>query len=131
MKNITIGFFTLSEDGRKVVGTEYSNVRVEMGYTLGGYGGMDWTKRSRGYQLRITPGIFDGGNSQYVLIGGYGAGGFVHIEDATRFSAKRLKELADSVDLAAVNAAFVLKDTVAMKLAVKGARETQMTEIKQ
>lgn len=118
MNKIIVGYFTLTEEEKKSIGTEYNEVEVDVRYELGGYGGFDWTKRPRSYQLAVTPLARSAGSRQYVLMGGYGAGGYVTLEETARKSQKRMEALSASVNLTALKTAFIARDTVGMKQSV-------------
>lgn len=118
-KQFTVGEFALSEAERAQVGTSYPTVEVSVVYTLGGYGGLDWTLRKRGYQLHVTPCEKKDGFRTTSIGVSYGSGGFIHIEDAARFNARRCAELGKSVSLAEVKQAFLSKSVEALKATVR------------
>lgn len=108
MKNeIIVGSFSITDAEKKALDGRYNTIEVSIRYTLGGYGGLDWTYRPRGYQLVITP-YQDGGGFRETSIGyGPSAGGFITLEEAKRKSQKRMQEIAGSVDMAMIKKAYV------------------------
>jgi hypothetical protein len=83
-------------------GIEYPTLEIEVRYTLGGYGGFDWTHRPRGYQVAVTPCRIkvseNGFTSRESTMMGENSGGFVTVEEAKRKSQKRMQQIADAID---------------------------------
>lgn len=104
MNNIHIKDVPLSETERKNSGIRYSTLSIELSYSLGGYGGFDWTKRPRGYRLFISPcDVNEYGNglisrTSTLLGNSKESSSFITIETTKRFNRKRMTQLASVVD---------------------------------
>lgn len=103
MKNLTLvsnkrsikGFFPLKE---KI--DRYSTLEVEVYYSLGGMNYFSGTTQPRGYKVGFQPCNHGENTTEYTMMSGNPKveGGYVGIESANRFNAKRLAELAELVD---------------------------------
>lgn len=77
----------------------YSQVEICVYYSLGGANYFSGNTNPRGYKVSITPCEVSKGMVSYTLLGGEReSGGYVAIEGAARFKAKRLAELAELID---------------------------------
>lgn len=79
----------------------YNALRISYYYNKGGYSGMDWTYKERGYYCAISPVTLtqrEYGWSEESSLYGKNSGGFVIIEPTTRFNKKRFDELKNRVE---------------------------------
>ncbi len=113
MDKIEVGTIELTPEEKKDAGMRYSTIEIAIRYELGGFGGLDWTERKRGYQLDITPcAIIDYGNGHKgrETTGGCStldSGGFILIEETKRKSKKRMETLASKVDIEKVKELYL------------------------
>ena len=118
--SILVGISHLTDEEMQAIDCPYSTVEVKVRYHLGGYGGFDWKYQPRSYQLSITPyEQLENGMRKSTLYGGWEAGGFIPIEEVSRKSQKRMRELADKVDLSVVKNAWLKKDVAALQQAAR------------
>lgn len=94
--------FTDPHDIENNGGKRFLDLSID--YTLGGYSGLDWTKKERGYRLDITPynlNVREYNGKKYTSretsYGGVKSGGFVFLVGTTRKSAKKMQSLADAM----------------------------------
>ena len=75
---------------------EYKTLEVEVYYSLGGYSYFSGATNPRGYKVGFKPVTVTEGSVSFVMMSGdpKKEGGYVGIEGAARYNAKRLKELA-------------------------------------
>lgn len=73
---------------------------IAITYSLGGFSGLDWTKKPRGYKLDITPynlNIINYNGKSYTTretsYGGNKSGAYIFLEETKRKSKKRMEQL--------------------------------------
>jgi len=82
---------------------DHNALRVDLYYSKGGYSGLDWTYKERGYYTSITPVQFtDKGSysSETSTLYGKNSGGYVFLEPTARFNAKYIKTLETKAEKA-------------------------------
>ena len=78
---------------------DFNELKVEVSYTLGGMNYFSGRTNPRGYKLYFKPIYRNGGFESSIMMGSEKESGYyISIEEASRFSAKRLRELAEKFD---------------------------------
>lgn len=113
------------EDRAKYNDREVNHIKIEVEYVMGGMNYFSGNSYKRGYRVNATPVLLSDGESglrseSYTIMGDQrSCGGYVFIEEAPRFNARRLRELAELYDA----------DVPAMAAAVIGNQITRLIEL--
>ena len=79
---------------------DFNELKIEVTYTLGGINYFSGRTNPRGYKIYLKPISRNGGFESSIMLGGdeKESGYYISVEEANRFSAKRLLELAEKFD---------------------------------
>jgi len=107
-------YYKLEDSEKALFKNPKTDLKIELGYTLGGVNYFSGNTNPRGYKFYFTPvQCLNTGMESYVLLGDQFESGYsVNVEGANRFSAKRLGELAEALDGKVVSMAkcYLAKD---------------------
>jgi len=101
MKNLTQGRHRnyISYLPLKTKIRDFNELKIEVSYTLGGHNYFTGSTNPRGYKMYFKPISRNAGMESSILLGsGKESGYYINIEASNRFSAKRLRELAEKYD---------------------------------
>lgn len=76
----------------RIEAPEHNALKVSIYYSKGGYSGIDWTLKPRGYYVSVRPVMLADGFERSSIYG-KDSGGYVFIEETKRFNRKRLEQL--------------------------------------
>ena len=78
---------------------DFNELKIEVAYTLGGMNYFSGNTNPRGYKIYFKPVSRNGGFESSIMMGsGKESGYYISIEEANKYSAKRLLELAEKFD---------------------------------
>lgn len=102
----------------KNVTSDYNNLRIDVEYALGGPNYFSGGYNPRGYRVCLRPVSLAGNSESYVMLGDRrSSGGYLMIEQATRFNKRRLFQIAEKMDslIPDIAKAYMDDDTNALR----------------
>ncbi len=97
--------------------SDYTHIEVEVSYVLGGPNYFSGAYNKRGYRIATKPVSLGGGMRSFSIMGETrNCGGYILLEEATRYNDKRMDEIAEIMDslVPAIAEAFKNDDTSKM-----------------
>ena len=93
------GYVALSEEQKKLYKNNQTHIKIQVQYNEGGMNYFTGSLNKRCYRLSFTPiARLDRGESCILMSDTHESGAYVLLEEAKRYNAKRLKEVAEMID---------------------------------